>query len=68
MALIQKRLKQDMLHLGLGILILVILPISAFIYHNLVFWVYILPCFLGVMFLKGLWETYELYKAYKHKK
>ena len=68
MALIQKRLKQDMLHLGLGILILVILPISALVYHDLIFWFYILPCFLGVMFFKGLWETYMLYKTYKHKK
>ena len=65
---IQKKLKKDMLHLSLGILMLVILPISAFIYHNLAFWFYIPPYFLGVMFLKGLWETYMLHKAYKHKK
>lgn len=65
---IQKQLKKDMLYLSLGILILVILPISAFIYHNLDFWLYILPCFLGAMFLKGFFETYMLYKTYKHKK
>ena len=65
---IQKKLKKDMLHLSLGILMLVILPISAFIYHNLAFWIYIPSCFLGVMFLKGFFETYMLYKTYKHKK
>lgn len=68
MALIQKRLKKDMLHLSLGILMLVVLPISAFIYNDLAFWFYILPCFLGAMFLKGFFETYMLYKTYKHKK
>lgn len=65
---IQKILKKDMLHLSLGILMLVLLPISAFIYHNLVFWYYILPCFLGVVFFKGFCETYILYKIYKNKK
>ena len=65
---IQKQLKKDMLYLSLGILIFVVLPISAFIYHNLDFWFYILPCFLGVMFLKGFLETFMLYKKYKHKK
>ena len=65
---IQKQLKQDMLYLSLGILMLVVLPISACIYQNLIFWFYALPCFLGVMFFKGLWETYMLYKIYKQKK
>lgn len=62
---IQKILKKDMLHLSLGILVLVILPISAFIYHNLEAWYYIIPCFLGIVFLKGLMETYALYKKQK---
>ncbi|MCI6177699.1 MAG: hypothetical protein MR658_02530 [Campylobacter sp.] len=65
---VQKTLKKDILHLSLGILMLVLLPISAFIYHNLEAWYYILPCFLGVVFFKGLWETYMLYKTYEHKK
>ena len=65
---IQKKLEKDMLHFSLGILMLVVLPISAFIYHNLDFWLYILPCFLGVMFFKGFYETYMLHKTYKHKK
>lgn len=65
---IQNILKKDMIHLSLGILMLVLLPISAFIYHNLEAWYYILPCFLGVVFFKGFWETYMLHKTYKNKK
>lgn len=61
----QKTLKKDMLHLSLGILVLVILPISAFIYHNLEFWYYIVPCYLGFVFFKGLLETYVLLKNKK---
>ena len=65
---IQKQLKKDMLYLSVGFLVLVVLPISACIYHNLIFWFYALPCFLGAMFLRGFFETYMLYKTYKHKK
>lgn len=61
---IQKILKKDMIHLSLGILMLVILPITAFIYNSLTLWYYILPSLLGIVFLKGLLETYALYKKY----
>lgn len=58
----KKALKKDILHLSLGILTLVILPIIAFISHSLTVWYYILPSLLGIVFLKGLLETYALYK------
>lgn len=60
--LIQKTLKKDMLHLSLSILMLVLLPISAFIYHNLEVWYYIIPCYLAIVFFKGFMDTYALYK------
>ena len=61
----KKALKKYILHLSLGILTLVILPISAFIYHNLEVWYYIIPCYLGIVFFKGFMDTYALYKKQK---
>lgn len=58
-------LKKDMIHLSLGILMLVLLPISAFIHHNWEVWYYIIPCYLGIMFFKGFMDTYALYKKQK---
>lgn len=61
-AQIQKTLKRDILHISLGILMLVILPIIAFAYLNLEWYYFLAPCYLGFVFFKGLSETYTLYK------